>query len=77
MASPFLAVASSSPWYAVPDQQRATNTITSEKGARSFIELPIVGGKDAAKAAFPAESNPLTVEDEVAAYTTTVPTWLP
>ena len=59
-----VAVASSNAWWALSDEDLATNTVYGERGNRSFIELPIVGGKDVAREAFPEESDPWLVEDE-------------
>ncbi|HEX2029829.1 MAG TPA: CocE/NonD family hydrolase [Actinomycetota bacterium] len=42
-----LALMSSNAWWAIPDQQRATNTIFSEPGSRSALILPVVGGRKA------------------------------
>lgn len=58
-----LAVMSSNTWWALPDDTRATTTIMTEKQNRSFLELPIVGGKPAAEAAIPRDSDPEAFEE--------------
>lgn len=46
-----LAVMSSNTDFALPDQQRATNSLFSERGARTVLVLPVVGGNKALKVA--------------------------